>query len=103
MRHLTKVLNNIEALYDAYTSRFKEVENRLSSVDKKIIGVEDVLRKISEKSYKILKTFVEHPRIIISKLENTNQEKYIVKVVVDKDTTFHDALSGRGIILALQR
>ena len=46
LKDLTEAVNDVETMTEAYSSRFKEVDDKFSGADKRIGGLEDNLKKL---------------------------------------------------------
>ncbi|XP_059073565.1 eukaryotic translation initiation factor 5-like [Cryptomeria japonica] len=85
LKELTKAINNVKAITEAYGSKFKVVEAMFNELEKRVYSHEETLKKIREQSHKILKASVDNFIVLISKLKQIQLEKNTIDIYEDKD------------------
>lgn len=77
----TKAITNVEEIINSHRNSFQILENRAGTIEKRLEGVENTLKKIGEQIHKILKAASASMKALISKLENDHEDKASMSII----------------------
>ncbi|XP_057856259.1 uncharacterized protein LOC131065690 [Cryptomeria japonica] len=85
-----------DEIINANQNSFLTLENKAGATKTRLEGVENTLKKIGEKSHKILKATSTCMKGLISKLENDHRDKASIGIIDMKEDTPDDKETGLG-------
>ncbi|XP_057832882.2 intracellular protein transport protein USO1-like [Cryptomeria japonica] len=96
LSELTKTISNAEDIINAQHSSFQILENRAGAIEKRLEGVENMLKKIGEQGHKILKATSASMKVLISKIDSDQGDKALANITKVKEDTFEDKEISHG-------